>query len=168
MNRWIVGEVGRTAERVTAEIEAYRFNEAAGALYQFAWGTFCDWYLEAIKPVLLGPDGAEKDETRAAAAWVLDTLLALLHPIMPFLTEELWQELGSRGQRALGHLAVARAWPGVVGRRGRGRDGLGDPARGPGAYGTGRDERTGGHTGPRRPHRRLGRERRADEPPPAR
>ena len=107
VNRWIVGEVGRTAERVTAEIEAYRFNEAAGALYQFAWGTFCDWYLEAIKPVLLGPDGAEKDETRAAAAWVLDTLLALLHPIMPFLTEELWQELGARGNALL----ATSPWP---------------------------------------------------------
>ena len=107
VNRWIVGEVSRTAERVTAEIEAYRFNEAAGALYQFAWGTFCDWYLEAIKPVLLGADGAEKDETRAAAAWVLDTLLALLHPIMPFLTEELWQELGSRGNALL----ATSPWP---------------------------------------------------------
>ena len=107
VNRWIVGEVSRTAERVTAEIEAYRFNEAANALYQFAWGTFCDWYLEAIKPVLLGADGAEKDETRAAAAWVLDTLLALLHPIMPFLTEELWQELGARGNALL----ATSPWP---------------------------------------------------------
>ncbi len=106
-NRWIVGEAARTAERVTAEIEAYRFNEAAGALYQFAWGTFCDWYLEAIKPVLVGPDGAEKDETRAAAGWVLDTLLHLLHPIMPFLTEELWQELGARGNAIL----ATSPWP---------------------------------------------------------
>ena len=90
-----------------AEIEAYRFNEAATALYQFAWGTFCDWYLEAIKPVLLGADGAEKDETRAAAGWVLDTLLHLLHPIMPFLTEELWQELAPRDNALL----VTSPWP---------------------------------------------------------
>ena len=107
VNRWIVGEVGRTAERVTAEIEAYRFNEAATALYQFAWGTFCDWYLEAIKPVLVGPDAPEKTETRAAAGWVLDTLLHLLHPIMPFLTEELWQDLGSRGNALL----ATSPWP---------------------------------------------------------
>jgi valyl-tRNA synthetase len=107
VNRWIVGEATRTAERVTAEIEAYRFNEAATALYQFAWGTFCDWYLEAIKPVLLGADGAEKDETRAAAGWVLDTLLHLLHPIMPFLTEELWQELAPRDNALL----ATSPWP---------------------------------------------------------
>ena len=107
VNRWIVGEAAGTAARVTREIEAYRFNEAATALYQFTWGTFCDWYLEAIKPVLLGPDGAEKDETRAAAAWVLDTLLHLLHPIMPFITEELWQELEARGDALL----ATSAWP---------------------------------------------------------
>ena len=107
VNRWIVGEASKTAQRVTREIEDYRFNEAASALYQFTWGTFCDWYLEAIKPVLLGPDGTEKDETRAAAGWVLDTLLHLLHPIMPFLTEELWQELGARGDALL----ATSAWP---------------------------------------------------------
>ena len=107
LNRWIVGEATRAAERVTVGIEAYRFNEAAAALYQFAWGTFCDWYLEAIKPVLLGADGAVKDETRATAAWTLDTLLHLLHPIMPFLTEELWQELGARG----GALLATSPWP---------------------------------------------------------
>ena len=107
VNRWIVGEASRTAEHVTAEIEAYRFNEAATALYQFAWGTFCDWYLEAIKSVLTGPDGAEKTETRAAAAWVLDALLHILHPIMPFLTEELWQELGARDNALL----ATSPWP---------------------------------------------------------
>ena len=59
-------------------------------MYRFVWNTYCDWYLELIKPVLTGPDGAAKTETRAAAAWALDEILKLLHPFMPFITEELW------------------------------------------------------------------------------
>ena len=165
VNRWIVGEVGRTAERVTAEIEAYRFNEAAGALYQFAWGTFCDWFLEAIKPVLLGPDGAEKDETRAAAAWVLDTLLALLHPIMPFLTEELWQELGARGNALL----ATSPWPELGPELLDGDAGaeMGWVIRLVSQVRTVRAEMNvpAGTRVPAVLTRRLGRERRADEPP---
>jgi valyl-tRNA synthetase len=98
VNRWIAGEVERTAGAVTAGIEAYKFNEAAGAVYEFTWGTFCDWYLELTKPVLEGGSEAAKAETRATTAWALDQIMKLLHPFMPFITEELW---GRRGQREL-------------------------------------------------------------------
>ena len=94
VDRWIVGEVEATARTITEAIEAYKFNEAAGAAYRFVWNVYCDWYLELIKPVLSGQDGAARDETRATAAWVLDQSLKLLHPFMPFVTEELWQRIG--------------------------------------------------------------------------
>jgi valyl-tRNA synthetase len=90
LNRWIAHETAKAAHDVTAAIEAYKFNDAAGVIYRFVWNVYCDWYLELIKPVLTGPDGAAKDETRAAAVWALDQILALLHPFMPFVTEELW------------------------------------------------------------------------------
>ena len=90
LNRWIATELKRTAEAVTAGIETYRFNEAAGALYRFIWNLYCDWYLELAKPILNGEDGPAKDETRATVAWVLDRTVALLHPFMPFITEALW------------------------------------------------------------------------------
>jgi valyl-tRNA synthetase len=91
LNRWILHECARAGREVTAALEAYKFNEAAGAIYRFVWNVYCDWYLELIKPVLTGPDGAAKTETRAAAVWVLDEILKLLHPFMPFVTEELWR-----------------------------------------------------------------------------
>ena len=75
---------------MTEAIEAYRFNDAAGAIYRFVWNVYCDWYLELAKPVLLGEDGAAKSETRAMVAWARDEILKLLHPFMPFITEELW------------------------------------------------------------------------------
>ena len=108
VNKWIVGEVARTAARVTEEIEAYRFNEAAGAIYRFVWNVFCDWYLEFIKPLLLGNDDAAKAETRATAAWVLDQILLILHPFMPFMTEELWATTAGPARESL--LVVAE-WP---------------------------------------------------------
>ncbi|GEQ98248.1 valine--tRNA ligase [Iodidimonas gelatinilytica] len=107
VNRWIIGEIGKAAELVTKSLEAFRFDAAANAIYHFTWGTFCDWYLELIKPTLMGEDGAEKDETRAVAGWVLDQILVLLHPFMPFITEELWHAL-FEGDRA--DLIEAR-WP---------------------------------------------------------
>jgi valyl-tRNA synthetase len=97
LNRWIVGEVARSAAAVAQEIEAYRFDQAAGAAYRFTWHTFCDWYLEFAKPVLQGEDGAAKDETRATTAWALQHILRILHPFMPFITEELWQQFGEAG-----------------------------------------------------------------------
>ncbi|MDX1581246.1 MAG: class I tRNA ligase family protein, partial [Alphaproteobacteria bacterium] len=72
--------------------EAYRFNEAAGALYQFVWHSFCDWYLEFTKPLLGGEDEAVKTETRQTTAWAMEQMLRLLHPFMPFITEELYQQ----------------------------------------------------------------------------
>jgi valyl-tRNA synthetase len=96
VNRWITGETARARDIVTKAIEDYKFNEAASALYQFAWGIFCDWYVELIKPILTGDDETAKAETRATAAWVLDQIFTLLHPFMPFITEELWQKTATR------------------------------------------------------------------------
>ncbi len=94
VNRWITGKMAQASAEVTAALEAYRFNEAANAAYHFTWGTFCDWYLEFTKPILESGNEAEAAETRATTAWVLDRILVLLHPFMPFVTEELWGLLG--------------------------------------------------------------------------
>jgi valyl-tRNA synthetase len=107
LNRWIATETTRAAAAISAALEAYRFNDAAGAVYRFVWNLTCDWYLELIKPVLNGADGLAKEETRATVAWVLDRVLLLLHPFMPFISEELWAWAGA-GKR--GVLALAE-WP---------------------------------------------------------
>ena len=106
VNRWVVGELAEAAKRVSVAIEAYKFNEAADALYHFAWGTFCDWYLEFIKPVLMGDDEAARAETRACAAWALGQIFHLLHPFMPFISEELWEVLSVDGEPL-----VRSPWP---------------------------------------------------------
>ena len=93
VNKWIVAETARAASEVTEALVAYRFNDGAGAIYHFVWDVFCDWYVEFIKPVLNGNDEAAKIETRDTAAWVLDRILQLLHPFMPFITEELWARI---------------------------------------------------------------------------
>jgi valyl-tRNA synthetase len=108
LNRWIAHETAKAAHDITAAIGAYKFNDAAGAIYRFVWNVYCDWYLELIKPVLIGPDGAAKNETRAAAVWALDQILALLHPFMPFVTEELWAVTSLSKRDSL--LALSR-WP---------------------------------------------------------
>jgi valyl-tRNA synthetase len=79
-------------------IAGYRFNDAANSLYQFTWGQFCDWYLEFAKPIFGGSDAAATAETRATAAWVLGQICHLLHPLMPFITEEIWSQLGGKGE----------------------------------------------------------------------
>ena len=107
VNRWIVSAVRATAARVDQALDDYRFNEAAGALYQFAWGTFCDWYLEFTKPILAGDDAAAAAEARATTAWALDQILHLLNPVMPYLTEELWATLGA-GRNAM---LIDAEWP---------------------------------------------------------
>ncbi len=107
VNRWIVSQLSQVEPRVRRAIEDYRFNEAAQALYQFIWNTYCDWYLEFAKPLLQGDDAVAQGETRATALWVLHQALFLLHPIMPFLTEELWQQTGE-GDASLMTLS---AWP---------------------------------------------------------
>jgi valyl-tRNA synthetase len=110
VNRWIAGETERAVRAVTAALEGYRFNEAAAAAYEFVWGIYCDWYLELSKPVLTGPDGAAKTETRATVAWALDEILKLLHPFMPFITEALWEQTGTEGAPRQSLLALTR-WP---------------------------------------------------------
>ena len=108
VNRWILGRLGNAANETTAALEAYKFNEAAAALYRFTWSEFCDWYLELSKPVLMGEDGPAKAETRAVCAYVLRQLIHLLHPFMPFVTEELWEQLfDGKGQGFL----MLRSWP---------------------------------------------------------
>lgn len=107
VNRWLIGKIIETGADASAAIGAFRFNEAASILYQFTWGTFCDWYLEFAKPILDGPDPRAKTETRATAAWALDQILHMLHPIMPFLTEELYQSLADRS----GEQLILRPWP---------------------------------------------------------
>jgi valyl-tRNA synthetase len=108
VNRWLVAKIARAAADSAAAIQAYRFNDAASVLYVLVWNIFCDWYLEIAKPILQG-DGVDESmraETRAMAAWALETIVHLLHPLMPFVTEELWQRTGeSRG------LLMTRAWP---------------------------------------------------------
>ncbi len=107
INRWLVGKVVDASERATTAIAGYRFNELAQVLYQFTWGTFCDWYLEFAKPILLGGSASSQAETRATAGWALESILRMLHPIMPFVTEELFQNLADRQ----GALLVDESWP---------------------------------------------------------
>ena len=110
LNRWIGHEAAQAAREITDAIEGYRFNEAAGAAYRFVWNVFCDWYLELAKPLLQGPDGVIKDETRAMTAWARDEILKLLHPFTPFVTEELWHVTAENGPGRESLLALA-AWP---------------------------------------------------------
>ena len=108
VNRWIVAETANIAADVTKALETLRFNEAANGLYQFVWSIYCDWYLELIKPVLAGADERATAETRATAAWVRDHILKLLHPFMPYITEELWARTAA-GPR--GSLLIEAPWP---------------------------------------------------------
>ncbi|WP_294337461.1 valine--tRNA ligase [uncultured Sphingomonas sp.] len=105
VNKWIIAETVKTVQAVDLALADYRFDGAANAIYQFVWSRFCDWYLELIKPVLQGgEEGGE--ETRAVAGWVLDQILVLLHPFMPFITEELWHAMGARH-----HDLIVAQWP---------------------------------------------------------
>ena len=110
VNRWILGESASAIAEVTGAIEAYRFNEAAGAVYRFVWNVFCDWYVELAKPALAGADVALRDESRATTAHVLDEIAKLLHPFMPFITEELWAIQSAQGPAREGLLALS-PWP---------------------------------------------------------
>ncbi|WP_425996189.1 valine--tRNA ligase [Caulobacter sp. DWR1-3-2b1] len=110
INKWIRGETVKTVAEVTRALEAPSFDAAAGALYKFIWNVFCDWYLELAKPVLNGDDAAAKAETRATAAWALDVILKLLHPVMPFITEELWDKTAEFGPKRDG-LLISAKWP---------------------------------------------------------
>ena len=110
VNRWIVAETATAFTEATAALEEYRFNDAASASYKFVWNTFCDWYLELIKPLLNGSDEAAKAETRRVAGWTLDQILKLLHPYMPFITEELWDKLTEHGPERE-RMLVSESWP---------------------------------------------------------
>ncbi len=106
VNRWIIGETARVREEVDAALESYRFNDAANGLYAFVWGKVCDWYVELSKPLLQGDDAQAQAETRATMRWVLDQCMVLLHPIMPFITEELWGLTSNRAK-----MVVHADWP---------------------------------------------------------
>ncbi|OSZ66549.1 valine--tRNA ligase [Sphingomonas sp. IBVSS2] len=106
VNRWIIAETVATVQAIDLALADLRFDEAANAIYQFVWSRFCDWYLELIKPVLQGEGAEGAEETRAVAGWVLDQILVMLHPFMPFITEELWSKMGPRD-----HELIVAKWP---------------------------------------------------------
>ena len=108
VNKWMLGELARANQAIDKALTDFRLNEAANALYEFVWGVVCDWYVELTKPILQGADGAEKDETRAVTAFVLRETVKLMHPVMPFITEELWDKLGHRAEH--GPL-ISQPWP---------------------------------------------------------
>jgi len=110
INKWIRGETVKTVAEVTRALEAPAFSDAADALYKFIWNVFCDWYVELAKPILNGDDAEAKAETRATAAWALDVILKLLHPVMPFITEELWDKTAEFGAPREG-LLIVETWP---------------------------------------------------------
>jgi valyl-tRNA synthetase len=104
----MLGELARANATVDKALMEFRLNDAASALYEFIWGIVCDWYVELSKPILQGQDGPAKDETRTVTAFVLRETAKLLHPVMPFITEELWDKLGHRA----GHgMLIAQPWP---------------------------------------------------------
>jgi len=109
-NQWIVAETANVAEFVKAYLLALKFNEASGSIYHFVYDIFCDWYLEICKPVFNGSDEAAKAETRATAAWARDQLLKVLHPFMPFITEELWART-AEGTTPRETMLIEAAWP---------------------------------------------------------
>ncbi len=106
VNQWIIAKAREATKEVTDNLESYRFSDAANAVYQFVWGSFCDWYIEMIKPILYDDNEADKDETRAAFAWVLDRILIILHPFMPFITTELWNNTATRDTKL-----IHASWP---------------------------------------------------------
>ena len=108
VNRWMLGELARANQAVDGAIADFRLNDAATALYEFVWGMVCDWYVELTKPILQGEDGPAKNETRAVTAYVLRETAKLMHPVMPFITEEIWDKTGHRAEH--GPL-IAQPWP---------------------------------------------------------
>ena len=108
VNKWMLGELTRANTAIDKALTEFRLNEASTTLYEFIWGIVCDWYVELTKPILQGADGADKNETRAVTAYVLRETVKLLHPVMPFITEELWDKLGHRAEH--GPL-IGQPWP---------------------------------------------------------
>lgn len=108
VNKWIISSLIKCQESVDSALEGYRFNDGANALYQFIWGTFCDWYLEMTKPLLAGSDEALKEEIRGTTGWVLEQMLLLLNPFMPYITEELYADIAKREK---GETLLGSEWP---------------------------------------------------------
>ena len=108
LNRWIVGKTSEACNSVAMAIENFQFNNAAAIAYQFTWGTFCDWFLEFAKPIFTSGGTAAQEETRKTAGWVLENILIILHPIMPFITEELWIQMNKTDRKAK---LIATSWP---------------------------------------------------------
>ena len=106
INKWIIAKAIEATKDVTDNLNNYRFSDAANAVYQFVWGTFCDWYIELTKPIFYGENADDIKETRATAAWVLDRILVILHPFMPFVTAELWNNLAVRNTKL-----IKTEWP---------------------------------------------------------
>ena len=106
VNKWIIAKVQQASREVTDNLDSYRFSDSANAVYQFVWGSFCDWYIEMIKPILYGDDEAAKAETRSTFAWVRDRILVILHPFMPFITTELWNNTAVRRTKL-----IHASWP---------------------------------------------------------
>ena len=109
LNKWVVGKMASLEKNLQASLDAYRLNDSASLLYQFTWNSFCDWYIEFAKPIFNGNDDAAIVETRRTTGWVINNLLRMLHPFMPFVTEELWGKFGGGDS---GLLINAR-WPGL-------------------------------------------------------
>ncbi len=107
-NKWVISQVTELSAAISKGIESYKFNDAATAIYQFIWGTFCDWYLEFTKPILAAGEGPLVEETRKTTAWVLDEALLLMNPFMPFITEELYNEMA---ERPLNKMLISSEWP---------------------------------------------------------
>ncbi|TAJ88543.1 MAG: valine--tRNA ligase [Reyranella sp.] len=108
VNKWMLGELARANQAIDKALGEFRLNEAANTLYEFVWGVVCDWYVELTKPIVQGADGPEKDETRAVTAFVLRETVKLMHPVMPFITEELWDKLGHRAEHGA---LISQPWP---------------------------------------------------------
>ncbi len=112
VNKWIVAKADAATVEVTRHLNDFRFSDAANAIYQFVWGTFCDWYIELTKPIFYGENAEDIAETKATAAWVLDRILVVLHPFMPFITTELWNNLAERKVKL-----IHAPWPQVKAMR---------------------------------------------------
>jgi len=113
VNRWIIGEVNETLNALDKALEDLRFDAAANTIYHFTWDRFCDWYLELIKPIIQGEDNPKANETRQVAGWVLDQILVMLHPFMPFITEELWHAMATAedGKSNRNYDIIHAKWP---------------------------------------------------------
>ena len=111
LNKWIVGKTAEAAATVSQAIEAYRFNDAANVYYKYTWGAFCDWFLEFAKPVFAGTDEAAKSETRATAAWVIEQILHIGQPMIPYVTQELWDKLAEEQKIIRPYRLIKAKWP---------------------------------------------------------